>query len=175
MQHDLSTSQGIHTCQCIISVIYFTFAYWTSLCIAQEALLKTERIVSLIWFPHSPEKHCSCSSSVLCSLWEPRHDTRSIPAHARRTTQHHFIILSFSPFQVSFLKLHSTILLMKEGKLTGFCYQNFPITGLIPHWALTLKTRTAIYIYAQHMSTYVLCICHCIKKYVHCICQHWRL
>lgn len=48
MQHDLSTSQGIHTCQCIISVIYFTFAYWTSLCIAQEALLKTERIVSLI-------------------------------------------------------------------------------------------------------------------------------
>lgn len=104
MHHALSTSQGTHSSLRVIFVIFFTFAYWTSFCIAREALLE---VVSSVSFDslilkktktQNTQTLCSCSSSVLCSLWELRNDTRPIPALAWRMTQHHFKFFSISGF-----------------------------------------------------------------------------
>lgn len=144
MHHALSTSQAIHSSH-VTFVIHFTFVCRTAFCIAQETALKIESIVSLIWFLHSKEKVALAVHHCYRVLTTENTHNPFLLSHGEWPN----IIISSSPFQALLLKLHLMNLLTKEEQLQGFCYQNFPITAIIPHWAVMLKICTSICIYIR--------------------------
>lgn len=102
--------------------------------------------------PSFHKKHCSCSSWVLQNLRELKIIYNLfLLSHAEWSNN-----LQFFSILVYFVKSQSMILLKKNFLFKenySFCYLNFPVRTLIPHWAVMLRTCASIYIhniYAIH-------------------------
>lgn len=98
---------------------------------------------------------------MFCSLWEPRNDTWSIPALTWRMTQCHFFSISGFISKITFYNPT-----YERKKTTRFLLAELSSKRLHSTRGCNMKnmyTLIHIYICAQHMSIYILCIYHCIK------------
>lgn len=115
--------------------------------VAQDALMKTKSIISLIWLPHSETKTL---------LWKFIIRDPLLLSHGQWPS----IILCFFSISCSISKITLYNPTYGRGKLQGFCYQNFPITDLIPPWAAPLKTGTHVYTRTMYVHA-LICLSIC--------------